>query len=260
MKKAVKIGFVTIGQSPRPDVVPEIGRMVGPGIEILEKGALDGLSGEEIGQLLPEKGDFRLITRLRNGRTAVVGKKKILPLLEKTIGELAAEDVHLIVLLCTDEFLAIRKGSGSDRIVLQPFRLLKHEVRTHLKEGSLGVLVPLEEQKAATKRKWKKTGPRVVVEALNPYGETTADDEAIERMRNETVGMIVLDCIGYSSKAKDRLERILGKPVLLPRAVLASAIIKLILDSYDRLENDDVVIASAAWRSHGKAGTIRGKQ
>jgi protein AroM len=39
-----KIGIITIGQSPRTDVVPEMSALFGEGVEVLECGALDGLS------------------------------------------------------------------------------------------------------------------------------------------------------------------------------------------------------------------------
>ena len=50
------IGMITIGQSPRVDVVPEIREILGDGIEVLEAGALDGLSLEEVKGFSPRKG------------------------------------------------------------------------------------------------------------------------------------------------------------------------------------------------------------
>ena len=44
------IGALTIGQSPRTDVIPEIQEFLG-GAEILQAGALDGLSRAEIDEL-----------------------------------------------------------------------------------------------------------------------------------------------------------------------------------------------------------------
>ena len=37
------VGLVTIGQSPRADVVPDMAAILGPGVAIRERGALDGL-------------------------------------------------------------------------------------------------------------------------------------------------------------------------------------------------------------------------
>lgn len=42
------LGVVTIGQVPRVDLVPEIRSILGEEIQIIEKGALDGLSLKEV--------------------------------------------------------------------------------------------------------------------------------------------------------------------------------------------------------------------
>ncbi|WP_342788308.1 AroM family protein, partial [Desulfurococcus sp.] len=43
-----RVGLITIGQSPRVDVVSEIKDILGSEIEILECGALDDLAREQI--------------------------------------------------------------------------------------------------------------------------------------------------------------------------------------------------------------------
>ena len=61
------VGLVTIGQSPRPDVVPDMAEITGPGVEIREAGALDGLGRAAIDALAPREGDEILVTRLADG-------------------------------------------------------------------------------------------------------------------------------------------------------------------------------------------------
>lgn len=39
-----KIGAITVGQSPRVDLIPEIQPILGDSVEIIQAGALDGLS------------------------------------------------------------------------------------------------------------------------------------------------------------------------------------------------------------------------
>jgi len=53
-----KIGAVTIGQSPRVDIVPEFRAAAGLELEIVERGALDGLSPDEIRTLAPGRGSI----------------------------------------------------------------------------------------------------------------------------------------------------------------------------------------------------------
>lgn len=219
-----KIGFLTIGQSPRDDVVPDIMTILGPGMEIIEQGALDGLSLKEIEALKPGKNDFPLITRLRDGATAVVGKRKIRSLIQEHISSLERQHVRLIGLLCTDDFPEIQ----TQTLLLLPYRILFNIVTSIMKEGRLGVLAPLEEQKESLGKKWQKTGLEIIIDNLNPYQESPESDQVIERMKRHRVNFIVLDCIGYSSKLKEKINLATERPVLLPRSILARLIKELI--------------------------------
>lgn len=61
------VGTVTIGQTPRTDVIPELSAILGD-VTVREAGALDGLSRAEIAGLAPQRGDYVLVTRLRTDR------------------------------------------------------------------------------------------------------------------------------------------------------------------------------------------------
>jgi protein AroM len=219
-----KIGFLTIGQSPRDDVVPDMMTIIGPDIEIIEHGALHGLSRKDIEALSPGKKDFPLITRLRNGAAAVVGKRKITPFIRKQLSSLERQKVRLIALLCTDDFPEIQART----LLLMPHRILLSTVTSIMKEGRLGIFVPLEEQKERLKKKWRMTSLEIFIENLNPYQESPERDQVIERMKRHQVNLIVLDCIGYSSKIKEKIRLATEKPVLLPRSILARLIRELI--------------------------------
>ena len=66
----MKIGAVTIGQSPRVDVTPDIMPIFGDEVELLQMGALDGLSKEDIAAMVPREGDYILVSRLNDGSFA----------------------------------------------------------------------------------------------------------------------------------------------------------------------------------------------
>ena len=76
-----KIGAITIGQSPRNDLIPEIESYLG-GAEILQMGSLDGLDKSEIQKLAPDTDDTVLVSKLRDNSWAVMGERKIIPLLQ----------------------------------------------------------------------------------------------------------------------------------------------------------------------------------
>ena len=52
-----KIGAITVGQSPRVDLIPEIQPILGDSVEIIQAGALDGLSKGEIAKFVPRPGE-----------------------------------------------------------------------------------------------------------------------------------------------------------------------------------------------------------
>ncbi len=86
-----KLGTITIGQSPRDDVIPEMLPYLGENVEVIQAGALDGLTYEEILEFEPKEGDYVLVSKLRDGRSVKFAEKHILPRLQNCIDKLEAE-------------------------------------------------------------------------------------------------------------------------------------------------------------------------
>src|SRR5215211_5590228 len=99
-----KIGAITIGQSPRVDVVPEMLEILGSSVELIEGGALDGLSAHEVAKLAPRNGDYVLVTRLRDGSSVQIAEHHILPRMQEQVDRAVAEGADVVALLCTGEF------------------------------------------------------------------------------------------------------------------------------------------------------------
>ena len=68
------IGTLTIGQSPRPDIMCDIEPILSYKADILEAGALDGLTDEQVKQLAPVGEEEFLITRF-NGKTVKIAER-----------------------------------------------------------------------------------------------------------------------------------------------------------------------------------------
>lgn len=77
----MKIGALTIGQSPRNDLIPEIEAFF-KGAEIIQLGALDGLSKEQIADLAPSGDDEILVSKLKDDSWALMAESKIISLLQ----------------------------------------------------------------------------------------------------------------------------------------------------------------------------------
>jgi len=215
----VKIGLLTIGQSPGEDVVPEMNPFFLPQIQILEKGLLDNLSPEEIRRLKPKTGETPLVTRLRKGSSVQLSEKEINSLLPEAIDSMKKKmKVKVVGVLCTHDF---QKTEFSPSVIF-PFNSLKFLITRIIDVKWLGVVVPLEGQIDAAKKKWKKD--KVIVEVKSPYARGKSWEEIAQNFSQEKVEVVILDCIGYKIKDKRAIQKLLSVPVLLPRVVLAFAI------------------------------------
>lgn len=217
----MRAGFITIGQSPRIDVVPEMKSILGKDVIIVERGALDGLSPEEIQGLSPEEGEYVLVTRLLNGRQVTVSRERITERMQRCI-DILEREVDAIGILCTGEFPELR----SNTVLIEPSLLLLKTVEAVRLKNSLGVLVPSVLQIPDQKGKWAAVGVEVCAVAVSPYTGTEGEIEKAGAELREC-DLIVLDCMGYNLRTRRIIRDITEKPVLLPRMLMARLIEEL---------------------------------
>lgn len=221
-----RVGLITVGQAPRSDVVPDMAAMLGGDIDILEAGALDGLSREEIGALAPEGDDEILVTRLADGSSVFVGKTHVIPRVEARIAALEDQGVALNVLLCTGAFPKL----AARRLLLEPEPLLLGLLRAMTFSGRLGVLTPSERHVPQTGDRWRAAGFDPVVAPLSPYEENDADAvrRAADALRAGGAGLVVMDCIGFRRKTRDEIAHLTGAPTLVANLLVARVAAELL--------------------------------
>lgn len=217
-----RVGFVTIGQSPRVDIVGEIRPLLGAGVEVVECGALDGLGRDEVDRLAPGPGDYVLVTRLRDGSPVRLSRDKIVDRMQRCIDRLE-EEVELIGLLCTGDFPELR----SKKPMIEPSRLVMSVVSSISGVRRLGIVVHDRDQVGLELARWGKIVSDLVVVPLSAYTGTEDDFRRVARdLRG--VDLVVLDSLGYNMRMRDIVREVTGKPVLLPRTVMASLIRELV--------------------------------
>lgn len=218
------VGTVTIGQSPRTDVVPEISAILGD-VVLKESGALDGLSREEIADLAPKGDDYVLVTRLADGSSVQVAERHITPRVVERIKEHFGAGVSLVLLLCTGEFPELEESG----LLIRPQRLLFHTVSAVAEGRRLGILIPSPEQVPQAERRWSSLGGAVRAVPASPY---VGADESVERAAMELkrwgAELLILDCIGYTESMKAAARRIAGVPAISGRGIAAHAVRELI--------------------------------
>ena len=217
------LGLVTIGQSPRDDIMSQMLSLLPVGLDIRQVGALDGLTREQIAELAPGPQDYVLHTRLRDGSAVSVGRERIESLLQSCLKQLQDEGANPIVLLCTGEFPDLR----SDALLIEPDRLLVSVVGG-LRPRRAGVLVPLPSQIEAAAEKWRVLEAEVVFAAASPYGEQPELIRAAEELEGHALDLVVMDCMGYTLAHRRVVTQATGKPVILASRLVARIVGELV--------------------------------
>ncbi|TWT03642.1 AroM family protein [Planomicrobium sp. CPCC 101079] len=220
--KQSTVGVLTIGQSPRVDVTPSIQHILGDGVTIIEAGGLDHVAIEEMASISPDASDITYISRLRNGSSVKIGKSKLLPLLQKELQELE-EKTSAVIMLCTGDFPTIQ----SRKPIIYPDKVLNSTVGAIMEKGTLGLIIPLEEQRNTLVKKWANDKLDLKVEVASPYEESDVFGAA-RRLRAQGASLIVMDCMGYNEAHKKDAVEGSGLPVILPRTLTARIVAEYI--------------------------------
>lgn len=216
---------MTIGQSPRDDILSEMRPLWGEGaLEVDELGALDGLSDTEIASLAPGA-SARLVTRLADGREVALDAAAVETRTVALVQEIAGRGRHdLVVLLCTGTF----EGLPRRPLIVESQRVMDYAVEALAPPSSrVGVLVPHPEQ--ARSFSWALPNETLARHA-SPYGADGGArlDETAAELGRAGVDLIALHCMGYDEAHRARVARATGKPVLLARRLVASAVAQLL--------------------------------
>jgi protein AroM len=211
------LGIVTIGQSPRSDMVPEMINWL-PAVEIRERGALDGLTAADLKTLAPEPGDETLTTRLRDGSSAVIGRAGILPRMQAQIDILEAGGADAVLIVCTGEFPAFRHS----RPLLLAGPLLTAGLSAIAGDSVIGVICPLAEQEQQSYEKFAHLEQKVKVAWATPYQPgVAAIEDAARSLADDGAEILVLDCMGYTQAHREAAAAAANRPVVLSRSVVA---------------------------------------
>lgn len=219
------IAGITVGQSPRIDMTDDIRSKLAPGLELIEYGALDDMTLEEVErELKPLPGDEVLVSRMRDGRQATFSGTRIVPLVQKRIDEAEAAGADAIILLCTGGFPELRHKVPL--IIPQP---LFYSV-AHALAGwqTIAVMVPDKAQVEQARAWWGDAGLSIQVVQASPYGDLDAIARAARSLRGSNCAFLCLDCMGFSVSMRDIARRESGLDVLLPRTLVASTVSELL--------------------------------
>jgi protein AroM len=222
MTSRMKVGFITIGQSPRDDVLNDLPETLRD-IQAVQVGALDNLTALQISALQPTNNETVYVSRLRDGSEVSIAKERLIPLLEEKV-ELLSKDVEVVVMLCSGN-MNLR---NSDEVIF-PSKLLRQTVES-IAEGKrhrIGIMVPDESQRQLAKNEWVDYADEVKIVSFSPYADSIEHLKTCSRKLDDR-DLIVMDCIGYSRLHMKIVADVTGKPVVAARSVAFQFLEKLI--------------------------------
>ncbi|WP_127520007.1 AroM family protein [Mesorhizobium sp. Z1-4] len=218
-----RILFITLGQSPRQDLLPDLRDGLGVQATISEIGLLDSLSDSEIGEFLTETGHATVVARLASGSWVNLSRRKISKLVDDRLAAIAKSDFELVVLMSTGIFREFESTCPT----VNAQRALDAAVISLAAEGdTVGIVFPLERQI-----------DEVEMPALSLFDTryAYAAHQDIEELTKAAVSLkdcayIVLNSVGYRESDRLTIAQLTGKPVILPRRIVMNSI-RLILGS-----------------------------
>ena len=152
------VGAVTIGQTPRSDLLEPLLARLPADVEVVEVGALDPLGSDD----LPKGGvgAYRLTTRLRDERPVTLDEAFLAPLVQAAVDEAERRGATTTLLLCAGGFRDVRARG----VLVRPFDAAASGLRA-LGAVRIAVVVPVEAQVSPSERKWRAAGfdPVVIV-------------------------------------------------------------------------------------------------
>lgn len=202
------IGILLIGQTPRADLMALLHRLA-HACDLLPRGALDALEAGD----LPDAsgGSYPLVTRLRDGTQVTVDEAFLSPLLQEAIEALEREGVMALLLLCAGPFPMLT----STRPLIRPFQLAAGMLRS-VGRARVGIVVPTDDQRVPSERKWTEAGLKPVVWSIAEKPAVLSLERWLAARASEhtDLSVLVFDYVGYPLDAVQRVQTQVGLPVM----------------------------------------------
>lgn len=211
----MRAAFLTIGQSPRPDIMDDLVDGL-KSVSYSEYGVLDNYSLDRIRvEFKPERNQVVYVTILRDGTQVRLSKEAVSQRLQELVSRVESS-VDVVVILCAGHF-----SLASSKPVVYPSEALTDLVKQS-SPLSIGVMIPEKSQTEFMRNRWEAVSTVSKIVTWSPYA--SVDGLARVSKQLKQAGTIVMDCLGYSSKHRTLVEGITGEKAFIPRDAILGAL------------------------------------
>jgi protein AroM len=212
-----RLAFVTLGQSPRIDLVPELLAELKTPVEALEYGLLDDIEADRLGEAAAVGDEASFLTRLRDGSYFELSVAWAHIRFIEVYENIKTQGADLVILMsasCGHDFKADSATVVCDNVVSRAIEVMASA------ELRVGVVVPLE---ALLEKIEIVGGPWACkkMQAAKP-GDFTELGPALSKMAD--CDIIALHSMGYDEADLMEARRLTGKPVIMNRRLIANAV------------------------------------
>ncbi len=204
-----KIGCITVGLAPRPDLLTSLPR----GFELLEEGVLNHLPPEKWEEVRPDPESPFLVSRVEE-REIFLDPRKIEPYLEQAAVSLVQRGAELIIYLCSAPLPRLKLEIPQ----LIPFALTRPLIDGLLPRGNLGLIIPDFRQKEMFEDNWQEASRNLFLLPHSPYAGKDFSRDEIKIL--EKCDLILADCLGYDLSLRLLLQGHISTPIILIRELL----------------------------------------
>ncbi|MEY8253266.1 MAG: AroM family protein [Colwellia sp.] len=192
-------------------------------------GALDGLSDEQLREIVADPISTGVPVELHDGTCLYISHDEIDKIVRKRIDKLQALSDATVMMCCTLPWHSLESLSG----VICPNKVIEANALALLPTGGvLGVIQPDEMTKDVEIKHWLDLGCKLVSAVASPEEPLETLKGAISSLIERNVDVIVLDCLAFTQAHWQLVRSVSEKPVILPMSLLG----KVLDETYGNFE------------------------
>ena len=217
-----RIALVTVGKSPRHDVVSDIPTELRERLQFIHWGAVDDIEPGQFGEIAPKDDSDILMAKIGEAGDVAVSKRQVTEFVEDYIGRMQT-DMDCFVILCT--VLFVNQKSTTPVIQIGDL-LLDAGRRAQNAAEAIGVIMPTDDFRRQNLELWSPYAYEVITATAHPYRGDEGDiakevETAARELGAKNVSQIVMSCQGYTEKLRQIAHAAANRPVLAPTQVLS---------------------------------------
>jgi protein AroM len=216
------LGVIVLGQTPRNDVKTLFESNI-PHIDVVIKGALDGISYHKIKDLINNDDKYPLWVKLSKGKTCEISLFKLIPYIEKTAEDLCSMGADLIFLMCTGNFPDIISSTP----IIYPNRLIFAVAQIFCTSRKIGIILPNEGQARSAVEHWQSNGFIVETAVASPRNKNSIKC-AVQNLNDKDIDLIVMDCMGFDKGDWTTAKNVSFYRIICPQKFVVKLVAEII--------------------------------